>query len=122
MGKSILAVAAGYGVMMAATIALFFGLSKAAPDKFGAQPREAPGVLLLVLILAVGLAAAAGGGWVTSRLAPKPSDRHVWALAGVVIVMSAVSWVMPSEHTAPGWYQAGLLVVGVSGVFIGGNV
>jgi hypothetical protein len=120
--KSVLCVLAGYGVMMVVTMVLFGVLGAVSPESFGGDPEQAPGISVLLLILVVGLFAALGGGWVTARLAPGNPVRHVLALVVLLIAMSAVSVLVPSEQAAPAWYQAGLAVVGVCGALLGGRL
>jgi hypothetical protein len=120
--KTPVAVIAGYAVMIAVTLLLFLILSKVSPERFGPSPNKLPGTTVIVVILAVGLATAVAGGWTTARIAPSAPRGHVLALVGVVCVMSLISLLQPAQEAAPGWYRAGLFVVGVVGTLLGGEI
>ena len=120
--KSFLAVLAGYGVMVVATMLLFAMLAYLSPAQFGREANKMPGTLIIVVILFVGLFAAVGGGWTTGRLAPSAPSGHVLALVAIVLALGLVSLLMQSETPAPTWYRIGLLVVGTTGAFLGGKI
>ena len=122
MFKSVLSVFGGYLVMVVATLVLFAALGALAPDSFGSDPSLAPGVGILLVILAAGLLCAIGGGWATARWAPRAPWMHVVALVGLLVVMSLVTMGLSSEQAAPAWYQVGLGLVGVGGALLGGRL
>ncbi len=121
MLRTVLSVVAGFGVMMVATFALFAALGALAPEQFGKEPKAPPGTALLLVILAVGLCSALGGGWTTAWISPKRAA--VLGLVALVAVMGVVSWfATPAEAAAaqPTWYRAALMVVGIAGASLGG--
>ncbi len=120
--KSFLCVIAGYAVMVLVTMALFMTLGAIAPDQFGTEPEVTPGTLSLLVILAVGLGSALGGGWVTGRLAPRSPSHHLNALVGLVLIMSVTNFFMEGAEKAPAWYRIGLMIVAVSGTWLGGRL
>ncbi len=122
MIKSTLSVIAGYAVMVLFTMALFALLAAISPEEFGMEAELSPGNLSLLVILLIGLGAALGGGWVTGRLAPASPSRHVGALVILVFLMSMLSFFMEGAEKAPVWYRIGLLIVGVSGTWLGGRL
>jgi len=86
------------------------------------QGESAPAHLppaYLAANLAISLAAAVAGGWLTSKLAVQAPFAHAAALAVVVLVMSLGS--MPSAQPGqPAWYGWAIAVLGVAGVLAGG--
>lgn len=121
MFRSIVAVVAGYAAMAILVMTLFAVLAAMDPDRFGAETAQAPGTGATLLILGFGCAAAWAGGRLTARIAPRKPWTHVLWLAGLVGLLSVASMAAGTGRGAPVWYQAGLLVVGVAGVLLGGR-
>ncbi len=120
--KSFLSVVAGYATMAAVIMILFGALAAIAPDQFGMEPKSLPGTFSMLMILAVGLGAALGGGWVTGRVAPGSPSAHVNALIGLVVVMGIVSFFMAGAEKEPAWLRIGNMIVGVTGTWLGGGL
>lgn len=122
MIKSVLSVLAGYAVMVLFTMVLFAILAALSPEEFGMDAEATPGNISLLVILLVGLASALSGGWVTGRLAPGNPSRHVNALVLLILLMSILSFSMEGAEKAPLWYSIGLMIVGISGAWLGGRL
>ncbi|MDB4907755.1 MAG: hypothetical protein JWO05_2539 [Gemmatimonadetes bacterium] len=135
MLRSILSVVAGFLTMtvivMVGTMALMAGMvpggMKAMRDRMrkaggaggaGAMPTPTP--RYLAANIALSLLAAIAGGWVTARIAPTSPMSYVGLLCAVVLVMGVLSARMPGSEAQPGWYRAGIPVVGVVGAVMGG--
>lgn len=115
MIRSVLAVLAGYAVLAAVVLLLFFVWSG------GEKPVDPPTRDFMLLSLGVGFVAAVAGGWVTARIAPGHRWKHIQALAAVILLLAAVNlfWTAGRE---PLWFQLGNIAVGVVGVFVGGSL
>ena len=113
--RSVLAVLAGYAVLTAVVLLLFFLWSG------GAEPTETPTRDFMLLALGVGFVGAVAGGWVTAVLAPGHRWKHVQGLAAVILLVAAVNlfWAAGDE---PLWFQLGNIGLGVAGVFVGGSL
>lgn len=113
--RSLLAVLAGYAVLTAVVLLLFFLWSG------GAEPTETPTRNFMLLALGVGFVGAVAGGWVTATLAPGHRWKHIQGLAAAILLVAAVNlfWAAGDE---PLWFQLGNIAVGVVGVFVGGSL
>lgn len=121
MWKSVGAVLAGYVVMVIVTLIFFALLGVVHPDGFDPEMTEVPGTGVQLVILAFGFASAVGGGWVTARLSPRSTGKHILGLVLLVGGMSVVTMLIPAEPAAPRLYAIGLFVVAVAGVSLGGR-
>ena len=93
MVRSILAVIGGYvamvigvGTLIALLMVIFMG---GLPDD-PSQPYDGP-VIVLVLEVFLGGFIAVGGGWVCGLIAQRREFRHGLVLAGLIVVLGAVS-------------------------------
>ena len=125
MLRSVGSVVAGYAVMVVLVMLGTFALAAALiPGGMGAmrermksgQPMPAPSATYLASNLALSLAAAVVGGWVTLRLAQRAPAGHLGALCVVLVVMGVVSARMPGSELQPGWYRFAIPLVGIAGV------
>jgi hypothetical protein len=68
------------------------------------RPDPLPAAHLAANLL-LGLLAAILGGWLTARLAPAASQKHVLALAGLVVLMALVTDLPqdPDASEQPSW-------------------
>jgi hypothetical protein len=103
--RSVLAVLAGLLAMAVIVMALTLLSVFALHLKSG---RPTPGYLTLNVIYS--LAAAVFGGWLTARLAGRSPIAHGIALAVVMLVLSAVSY-LQSTGTQPIAYQVFLVLM-----------
>jgi SAM-dependent methyltransferase len=114
--RSIIAVLGGY-LAMAVVAGITTGIAtKAMLPSVTAPPTES----YLMVNLVLGLVASGLGGWLTAKLAPNEIWRHVGALAGLTLVLGALSGV--TNHVQPLWYKFAIVAAGVLGVGIGGLV
>lgn len=126
MMRSIICVVAGFVVVMAVVI----GGTAAATELIveggleGAASRPASTLppTYFAANLIVSAMGALLGGWVTARMAPDREMLHVFALAGLIILMSlpALLGYGPSTPGQPAWYVYTLPVLGVGGAILGG--
>jgi hypothetical protein len=124
--RSIIAVVAGFVVVIAVVMA---GTAAATElivpgGLFGAAtgPRTALPAEYFAANLMVSAMGAVLGGWVTARMAPDREMIHVFALTGLIILMSIPGLLGygPSASTQPDWYKLALPILGVGGVLLGG--
>ncbi len=119
MGRSILAVVAGYftmaiGIVLATLAAVFFMLA----DPTSTVPTPA----YLAVNLGYSGFFAALGGYVAAVVARQSEYRHALAFAGIMIVLNAVAFVVSggaSQEGQPVWYPYVILALGVGGVYLG---
>jgi len=127
MFRSVIAVVSGFVVVMVVVIA---GTATAAalmiPGGMQAIANHAasPTPTYLAANLVVSVMAAVLGGWVAARMAPSRPMTHVYALAGLMVMMSLPSLLGYGDTVAmqPDWYRYLLPLVGVGGVLIGGRM
>lgn len=124
--RSIICVVAGFIVVMAVVI----GGTAAATELIveggleGAAARSADALpsTYFAANLIVSAMAAVLGGWVTARMAPDREMLHVFALAGLMILMSlpGILGYGPSAPAQPAWYVYTMPVLGAAGAILGG--
>lgn len=118
MLRSIGAVIAGY-LAMAVGVLLVVGIGAA----LLVEDPDAPGLPYIAFNLGASILAAALGGWVTRRLAPRSPGVHVVALAVFVLVLGIVMALAGGDTGGqPGWYPAVIAVLGPLGVLAGGSI
>jgi hypothetical protein len=121
--RSIAAVAAGFallaiGVMLATNVAVGLMLP---------SPEAGPTAAYLVVNLAYSAAFAVAAGYVTAKAAPYAPQIHVYALAGVLLLLGLAGVVGTAAAGAaptgqPTWYPYVLLVLGPAGAILGGSL
>lgn len=115
MLRSIGAVVAGY-LTMAVGVLVVVGIGAA----LLVDDPEAPGNAYLAFNLGASVLAAAGGGWVTRRLAVRSPVKHVLALAAAVLLLGLAMAMGGPAASQPAWYPATMSVLGAAGVLAGG--
>lgn len=113
MLRSVGAVIGSALVMFAAVIA---GTMTAAALLAGTDGAVTPPYL--VANLGVSLGAAATGGWLVARLAPRQPLVHALVLVGLLVLLSAPGLGSPAPGQ-PAWYPAVILLIGVVGIAAG---
>lgn len=118
MLRSLGAVVAGY-VTMAVAVLVVVGLGA----WLLVDDPAAPGTAYLAFNLGTGLVAAAGGGWVTWRLAARAPMKHVVALAVLVLALGlAMAFGAEPATGQPAWYPVAISIIGAAGVLAGGMI
>lgn len=115
--RSVGAVVAGY-LAMAVGVLMLVGIGAA----LLVEDPAAPGSVYLAFNLTASVLAAAGGGWVTRRLAARAPSAHVIALAALVLMLGLVTALDGAAAGQPPWYPAVISVLGPIGVLAGGLV
>jgi hypothetical protein len=122
MLRSILAIAAGYAIMVVivvvGTAAAAALLSETSTTADGTMPLGSRGYMAANLTSSV--LAALAGGFTTARMIGPRSLPHVLALAGIVAAFGIGSALAGTGQ--PGWYAWVIPVVGVVGVLAGGHI
>lgn len=97
--KSVLAVLGGLVLSGICVMAVTFGAAAVLDAEFGA-----PTPPYLAVNLGGGAAAAAFGGYLTARLAPRAPRFHALALAAVMLVLALPMAFAPPAVGQPDWY------------------
>ena len=113
MGRSILAVIAGYAVMAIAVMALFAIWFR------GQVPTEAPSSEFMLFSIAYAFVFAVLGGYITALIARRSEMKHVLVLAAFGLLMGIVSMITAAGQE-PLWYQITNMVVMMAAVILGG--
>jgi hypothetical protein len=111
-----LLVMAGIVAWMAAFVPGGLRAMKAMRENSSAMPAPTPAYY--AANIALSLAAAIAGGWVTARLAGTARTGSLIALGVAVLVMGLVSARTTPSGAQPGWYKILIPVIGVAGVAI----
>lgn len=120
MGRSILAVVAGFVAIFLVATGIDLGVKAALPGYFDANGRtDHVGILLLTLTY-VGLAATAGC-YLAARLAPSNPMRHALILGGLGLLFNIAGSVAMWD-TAPAWYHAAGLLTTMLWAWLGGRI
>jgi hypothetical protein len=114
---SVLALLAGFAVMIGIVFAITTLLMKRCPRWVGTPGR--PSAAYILVNMAYSFVAAMAGGFVTAYIAAADPLRSVLVLAVAVLVMSALS-ALESRGRQPIRYQIFLAVLGPIGVVLGG--
>jgi hypothetical protein len=112
-----LALLAGFATMAVLAMAFAALLARLTPGWAGAQGRLGPGYV--IVNLGASFLAAAAGGYVTALAARANPLYHVFMLAIVALVLTALS-ALQSRGQQPIWYQLALVAVAPLGVLAGG--
>jgi hypothetical protein len=113
MLRSAGAVLGGALVTFAAVIA---GTVAAATLLAGSDGAVTPSYLVANLVVSFG--AAAAGGWLVARLAPRRPLVHASVLAALIVLVSAPGLGAPAPGQ-PAWYPAVILLIGMVGIATG---
>ena len=119
MGRSILAVIAGYLAMFIGVAIGLAILLAAFPDAFPDQPGPYDGpTYVLVLEIVMSLIAALGGGYACAFVARRKELHHAGVLVGLMIVLGIVS-VIGEAGLKPLWSSLAILVLPPAAVLYG---
>jgi hypothetical protein len=126
MVRSIAAVVAGFfsmailvmiGTMALVNVLVPGGISVMREKmKSGDKSMPSPSGTYLAGNLILSFFAAVIGGWVTAHIATHDVQNHLFALAGVIVLMGVVSAFTNSSTGQPGWYKYVIPLIGVAGV------
>ena len=112
-----LALLAGFVTMAVLAMAAAALLARLTPGWTGEQRRPGPGYV--VVNLGSSFLAAAVGGYVTALVAAANPLYHVFMLAIVALVLTALS-ALQARDKQPIWYQLAQVAVAPMGVLAGG--
>ncbi len=118
--RSVAAVLLGYVAMSALTAVLLALIARHFPYVFP-EVDSFPTAPWVVLLLAADFLFAGAGGFVTASIADSEEEKHVVALAIFVLVLGIAS-VATMPDSQPVWYKVVLILLGLAGVRIGGNI
>jgi len=117
MLRSILAVLAGYVVILAIVFGATYVLQAVKPEWYLIGVPLTSGYL--ATNIAFSLTAAFLGGSVTAMIASRARMKHVYVLAAVSVAMTVLS-AMTAEEEQPRWFQALRAVVMVAAIVAAG--
>jgi hypothetical protein len=112
-----LALLAGFVTMAVLAMAFAALLVRLTPGWAGPQPRPGPGYV--VVNLGASFLAVAAGGYVTALVAHANPLHHVFMLAIVALLLTALS-VVQSRGKQPIWYLLAQVAAAPLGVLAGG--
>lgn len=116
IGRSILAVVAGYFAMAICVMTI------TAATSFVSPAWSSPNNVAYVLFnLAYSAAFAVAGGYVTARVARRAELRHAMALAGLAFGLGMISLILYLGKQ-PLWYAIALLLVMPPAIVLGGHL
>ncbi|MGF1470624.1 MAG: hypothetical protein ACFB50_02645 [Rubrobacteraceae bacterium] len=118
MLRNVLAVLAGYAVMVALVAGTTAALARLWPAS--SENDGSPTPAYTAVNLAYSSLFGAAGGYVASALAHRPSTRPATALAGLVLVLGAAYSVQSAGGKQPNWYLALLPALSSCSVIAGG--
>jgi hypothetical protein len=117
--RSILAVLAGYIVIVAIVVGATYALQAIKPEWYLIGAPLAGGYLAVDIVYS--LVAALLGGLVTVRIAVRAPMKHAYALAAVSIAMNVLA-AMTGEEEVPRWFQALRALVMVAAIVAAGRM
>lgn len=120
MGRSILAVVAGYLVMAAIVMGMFALIKVTMPAAFPTADAF-PETQFVLLILAGGFVAAVIAGYTTAAIARRNAMKHGLVLA-IVVLIGGIFTMLGDEANQPLWYHLSLIGLGVGGVVMGAKM
>jgi len=123
LGRSLLAVLAGYVFMAFLVMAASTLLNVAVPEVFGQPGGSArlPGLGWYALNLSYSFVFAIVGGHTCARLARRAEMAHAAVLAGLLALLG-LRLITSSPPQIPWWWMAGEILSGVAGVLLGGVI
>lgn len=122
MGRSILAILAGYLTMLVGVSGALAFAAVVVLGELPTEPRPFDGPTSFLWIeLVIALFAAIAGGYVCALVARDAERKHVRILAGLMLVLGAVS-VATETGLKPLWSSVAVPLVGIVGVWLGGQL
>lgn len=118
--RSVLAVVAGFAAMAVIVIVATIVLAALLHPEAEGGPTT-PTSAWLAVNFAYSFAAAALGGWVTARLAPRAPFGHAVALAALALAFALPGIVGGAQPGQPAWYPPVLAALALAGILIGGR-
>lgn len=125
MGRSVLAVVAGYVLMAVLVMAASTLVGVAFPQAFASADGKPilPGLGWYALSLSYSFAAAVAGGHACARLARRAELAHAGALALLLAALGLSMMLAGSgAEGVPAWWTGGEVAAGVAGVLLGGFI
>ncbi len=111
MGRSAVAVMAGFAATVVLSAAIDALVRAAAPGAFGADGRS-PGAAMMAFAVAYTLACAAVGGYLAALIARRAEVMHALALGTLGALATLVIIVLsPEAQRTPGQFVAAMLVI-----------
>ena len=118
MGRSIVAIAAGFFFIMILSFGMDAILRAAVPEAFDAAGRTDSVGMLVFSLLYVGVFAITGC-YIAARLAPNHPMRHALILGGLGLILNIVGTTVMWD-SAPAWYHIIAIAVVMPYAWIGG--
>lgn len=118
MGRSIVAIAAGFFFIMILSFGMDAILRVAVPDAFDAAGRTESAGMLVFSLLYVGVFAIAGC-YIAARLAPSHPMRHALILGGLGLILN-IAGSIAMWNTAPSWYHIIAIALVMPYAWLGG--
>jgi hypothetical protein len=118
--RSLLAVVAGFAAMAVTVIVATIVLAELLYPEAKDSPTT-PTSAWLAVNFAYSFAAAALGGWVAARLAPRAPFGHAVALAALALAFALPGIVGGAQPGQPAWYPPVLAALALAGILIGGR-
>lgn len=120
MGRSILAVLAGFVLIFALATGTNLLLAAVAPDTFPGSGIVTDNVALVLTLVYVAVYAI-GGCYLTARLAPSHPMRHALILGALGLAFNVMG-VVATWGQVPAWYSLIGLVLTMPYAWIGGRI
>ena len=117
MLRSILAIIVGY-LTFAIPIRILFLIWFGMPDPNN-MPTASMGFMLFSIVF--GFVFTIAAGYVAALIANRLEIKHATILAGVLILLAIVNMITAAGNE-PFWYQIVNLIIGVTGVLLGGTI
>ena len=118
MGRSIVAIAAGFFFIMILAFGMDAIMRAAVPEAFDAAGRTESVGMLVFSLLYVGVFAVTGC-YIAARLAPDHPMRHALILGGLGLVLNIVGASMMWD-SAPAWYHIIAIALVMPYAWLGG--
>ena len=118
MGRSIVAIAAGFFFIMILSFGMDAILRVAVPDAFDAAGRTDSAGMLVFSLLYVGVFAITGC-YIAARLAPSHPMRHALILGGLGLILN-IAGSIAMWNSAPAWYHIIAIALVMPYAWLGG--
>lgn len=116
--KSIVAILAGFAVVVILSIATDLALNMADIMK---QPFDTNPTWFIVLVVIYRNVYSAFGSYLAARLAPAKPMRHALILGGIGTLLS-IAGAISMWHVPPQWYPISLVVLAMPSAWLGGKI